>query len=280
MKRFNEFRLRKEMGMSNKIKEMNKRGITISFSSSDRKGGVVLRIPAGILYLLAALPAGFFTVLLLAYLFFPIPAGYKVTGQESSAVVERLSFIEKELVLSHEMASRMARLVGIDLALGRVKKDSTRKERPGFAILAGDENGARIFPVDGRVETKAGRLVIRFGKNDSVRASGSGVVVEVIHNSLVNWMVTVQHKNGYFSTYSGNLSPLVKRGAVLKLGEVLGLATPPRFGSGRIEFGVFKAGQSVSPFSAFLDKTVDAAPIQMRKPSGWENGKNKVVRNS
>lgn len=266
--------------MTKRIKEMNKRGITISFSSSDRKGGLVLRVPAGILYLLAALPVGFFTVLLLAYLFFPIPAGYKVVGSESSAVVERLSFIEKELALSHEMAARMARLVGIDIARGRGKKDSVRRERPGFAILAGDENGARIFPLDGRVEAKAGRLVIHFGKKDSVRASGSGVVVEVIHNSLVNWMVSVQHKNGYFSTYSGNLSPLVKRGDILKLGEALGLATPPRFGSGKIEFGVFKAGQAVSPFSAFLDKAVDAAPIEGRKPSTGETGKNKAVRNS
>jgi murein DD-endopeptidase MepM/ murein hydrolase activator NlpD len=166
----------------------------------------------------------------------------------------------------------MARLVGIDLAQGRAKKDSTRRERPGFAILAGDENGARIFPLDGRVELKAGRLVIRFEKKDSVRVSGNGVVVEVIHNSLVNWMVTVQHKNGYFSTYSGNLSPMVKRGDVLKLGEAVGLATPPRFGSGKIEFGIFKAGQAVSPFSAFLDKTIDAAPLQ--------GAKSKVVRNS
>ncbi len=57
------------MGLSKLISEMNKRGITLSISSSDRKGGLVLRIPAGILYLLAALPVGFFMVLLLAYLF-------------------------------------------------------------------------------------------------------------------------------------------------------------------------------------------------------------------
>ena len=256
--------------MSKKLNEMNKRGITISFSSSDRKGGLVLRIPASILYLLAALPVGFFTVLLLAYLFFPIPASYKVIGAESSAVVERLSFIEKELALSHEMASRMARLVGIEMVQKRGKKDSLRKERPGFTILAGDENGARIFPLDGRVEVKNERMFIHFDKKDSVRASGGGVVAEVIHNSLVNWMITVQHKNGYFSTYSGNLSPLVKRGDVLKLGEVLGISAPPRFGSGRIEFGVFKAGQPVSPFTAFLDKTTDVSPLQGRKAPAKE----------
>jgi hypothetical protein len=273
MKRFTSFGLRKELEMSKKIEEMNKRGITISFSSSDRKGGLVLRIPAGILYLLAALPVGFFTVLLLAYLFFPIPAAYKVNGTESSAVVERLSFIEKELALSHEMASRMARLVGIEMAQKRGKKDSLRRERPGFTILAGDENGARIFPLDGRVEAKGGRMLIHFDKKDSVRASGSGVVAEVIHNSLVNWMITVQHKNGYFSTYSGNLSPLVKRGDVLKLGDALGLSAPPRFGSGKIEFVVFKEGQPVSPFSAFLDKATEASPMQGRKtPSGAKKG--------
>ncbi|MCI0329519.1 MAG: M23 family metallopeptidase [candidate division Zixibacteria bacterium] len=266
--------------MSKKQTEMNKRGITVSIASSDRRGGLVLRIPAGILYLLAALPVGFFAVLLLSYLFFPIPAGYKVNGAESSAVVERLSFIEKELALSHEMASRMARLVGIELAQKRGKKDSVRKERPGFAILAGDENGARIFPLDGRVEPKADRIVIRFEKKDTVRASGSGVVAEVVHNSLVNWMVTIQHKNGYLSTYAGNLSPFVKKGDVLRLGEALGLATPPRFGSGKLEFGVFKAGQPVNPFAAFLDKTIDASPIQGRKPPPSEGVQNTGVSNS
>ncbi len=266
--------------MSNKIKEMNKRGITISIASSDRKGGLILHIPAGILYLLAVLPVGFFTVLLLSYLFFPIPAGYKVIGAESSAVVERLSFIEKELALSHEMASRMARLVGIELAQNRGKKDSVRKERPGFTILAGDENGARIFPLDGGVEPKADRIVIRFDKEDTVRASGNGVVAEVVHNSLVNWMVTIQHKNGYLSTYAGNLSPFVKKGDVLRLGEALAMATPPRFGSGKIEFGVFKAGRSVYPFTAFLDKTIDAAPIQGRKPAPGNAVRNRGVSNS
>lgn len=266
------------MDLSKKINEMNKRGITISFSSSDRKGGLVLRIPAGILYLLAALPVGFFTVLLLAYLFFPIPASYKVIGAESSAVVERLSFIEKELALSHEMASRMARLVGIEMAQKGGKKDSLRRERPGFTILAGDENGARIFPLDGRVENRGGRMFIFFDKKDSVRASGSGIVAEVIHNSLVNWMITVQHKNGYFSTYSGNLSPLVKRGDLLKLGDALGLSSPPRFGSGKIEFTVFHAGQAVSPFSAFLDRATNIAPLEGRKPAAKE--KSGTVKNS
>ncbi len=280
MKRFNPFGLRKEMGMSRKIKEMNKRGITISFSSSDRKGGLVLRIPAGILYLLAALPVGFFTVLLLAYLFFPIPAAYKVIGAESSAVVERLSFIEKELALSHEMASRMARLVGIEMAQKEGKKDSLRKEKPGFTILAGDDHGARIFPLDGRVEIKSGRINIYFGKEDTVRASGTGVVMEVVHNSLVNWMVTLQHKNGYISTYSGNLSPFVKRGDVLRLGEALGLATPRRFGAGKIEFGIFRGGRIVNSFSAFLDKTVDESPVQGRKPGGSQRGVNRSVSNS
>ena len=266
--------------MSKKLKEMNKRGITISIASSDRRGGLVLRIPAGILYLLAALPVGFFTVLLLSYLFFPIPAGYKVIGSESSAVVERLSFIEKELALSHEMAARMGRLVGIELSQKQGKKDSVRKERPGFTILAGDENGARIFPLDGGVETKADRIVIHFDKKDTVRSSGSGVVAEVVHNSLVNWMVTIQHKNGYLSTYAGNLSPLVKKGDVLRLGEALGLATPPRFGSGQIEFGVFKAGRPVNPFSAFLDKTIDMAPVQGRRPTPGGSASNKGVSNS
>ena len=268
------------MGVPNKLKEMNKRGITLSVSSSDRKGGLVLRIPAGILYLLAALPVGFFTVLLLAYLFFPIPAAYKVIGAESSAVVERLSFIEKELALSHEMASRMARLVGIEMTQKRGKRDSLRRERPGFTILAGDDHGARIFPLDGRVEIKSGRTVIYFGKKDTVRASGTGVVMEVVHNSLVNWMVTVQHKNGCISSYSGNLSPFVKKGDVLRLGEALGLATPPRFGAGKIEFGIFKGGHMINPFSAFLDKTVDEAPVQGRKPGGGQGERNKGVSNS
>jgi murein DD-endopeptidase MepM/ murein hydrolase activator NlpD len=268
------------MNVSKKIEEMNKRGITLSISSSDRKGGLVLRIPAGILYLLAALPVGFFTVLLLAYLFFPIPAAYKVIGAESSAVVERLSFIEKELALSHEMASRMARLVGIDMAQKRGKKDSLRKERPGFSILAGDDHGARIFPLDGRVELKGGRLGIHFDRKDTVRASGSGVVVEVIHNSLVNWMVTVQHRNGYLSTYSGNLSPFVKKGDLLRLGEALGLATPPRFGSGRIEFGIIRGGGFINPFSAFLDKTVEESPVEGRKPADGTGNKIKSVSNS
>jgi len=277
MKRFTSFGLRKEMGLSKKIKKMNKRGITLSISSSDRKGGLVLRVPAGILYLLAALPVGFFTVLLLAYLFFPIPAAYKVIGSESSAVVERLSFIEKELALSHEMASRMARLVGIEMAQKRARKDSLRKERPGFTILAGDDHGARIFPLDGRVEMKSGRTTIYFDRKDTVRASGSGVVMEVVHNSLVNWMVTLQHKNGYISTYSGNFSPFVKKGDLLRLGEALGVAAPPRFGSGKIEFGVFRGGKVVNPFNAFLDRTVEAGSIQGR---GGQREGSRSVRNS
>ncbi len=239
-----------------------------------------MRIPAGILYLLAALPVGFFMVLPLAYLFFPIPAAYKVIGQESSAVVERLTFIEKELALSHDMAARMARLVGIRMNPTGVKQDSLRRERAGFTILAGDENGARIFPLDGEVEEKAGRMLISFDKKDTVRASGSGVVMEVVHNSLVNWMVTVQHKNGYISTYAGNLSPLVKRGDALRLGEALGLATPPRFGSGTIEFGIFKAGQPVGPFNAFLDKTTDVSPLQGHRPASGTSLKRVGVRNS
>ncbi len=239
-----------------------------------------MRVPAGILYLLAALPIGFFMVLLLAYLFFPVPAAYKVIGAESSAVVERLSFIEKELALSHEMASRMARLVGIEMIQKRGRKDSLRKERPGFTILAGDDHGARIFPLDGRVETKSGRMAIYFSQKDTVRASGSGVVLEVVHNSLVNWMVTLQHKNGYLSTYSGNLSPFVKKGDVLRLGEALGMATPPRFGSGKIEFGVIRGGQTVNPFNAFLDKTVETAPVQGQKPGGSQRERIKSVSNS
>ncbi|MCI0405799.1 MAG: M23 family metallopeptidase [candidate division Zixibacteria bacterium] len=240
----------------------------------------MLRIPAGLLYLLAALPVGFFTVLLLAYLFFPIPASYKVLGAESSAVVERLSFIEKELALSHEMASRMARLVGIEMTQKRGRNDSLRKERPGFTILAGDDHGARIFPLDGRVETKSGRMAIYFNQKDTVRASGGGMVLEVVHNNLVNWLVTLQHKNGYISTYSGNLSPFVKKGDILRLGEALGLATPPRFGSGKIEFGIIKGGRVINTFNAFLDKAIDVSPVQGQRPGSTQGRKIKGVSNS
>lgn len=266
--------------MSKKLKEMGKRGITISVASSDGKGGLVLRIPAGTLYLLAALPVGFLAVLLLAYLFFPIPAGYKVTGAESSAVVERLSFIEKELAVSHEMASRMARLVGIELEQDAGKKDSAHKEKSGFTVLAGDENGARIFPLDGVVELKSGQMVIHFVGKDSVRASGSGVVFEVIRNGLANWKISVQHKNGYVTSYVGNLSPFVRKGDPVNLGDVIALATPPRFGSGKLEFGIFKGGQSMNPFAAFLDKSTDVAPAQSRKPAGNTGAKYRGVRNS
>ena len=122
-------------------------------------------------------------------------------------------------------------------------------------------------------------MLICFDKKDTVRASGSGIVLEVVHNSLVNWMVTLQHKNGYISTYAGNLSPLVKRGDILRLGEALGLATPPRFGSGKIEFGIFKAGQAVNPFNAVLDKATEASPMQGRKPA-TPSPKTPGVRNS
>lgn len=263
--------------MSKKVSEMNRRGITVSVSSGEGKKGLVLRIPAGTIYLLAALPVGFFAVLLLAYLFFPVPPGYKVSGAESTAVVERLSFIEKELALSHEMASRMARLVGLELSAGTKKTERKKPESP-FSILAGDENGARIFPLDGQVEltssstNASGALVIYFGRKDSVRASGSGMVTEVLHDDLTNWKVVVQHKNGYVTTYTGNFSPFVQKGQALKIGEVLGLATPPRFGSGKLTFGVLKAGLEVNPFAAFLDRVMDIPPAQ----SGRESKKSPV----
>jgi murein DD-endopeptidase MepM/ murein hydrolase activator NlpD len=233
------------------------------------------------------LPVGFFAVLLLAYLFFPIPPSYKVTGAESTAVVERLSFIEKELALSHEMASRMARLVGLELSVGAKGGERKKPESP-FSFLAGDENGARIFPLDGWVEPKTAEasgeefegLVIRFEKKDSVRASGAGVVAEVVHGNLVNWKVTVLHKNGYATSYAGNFSPLVKRGDVLKLGEVLGLATAPRFGLGRLEFVVLKAGKAVGPFAAFLDKSVDVLFLQGVRENKSASPARKRVSNS
>jgi hypothetical protein len=246
---------------------MKGRGVTVSVSSGEGKKGLVLRIPAGTIYLLAALPVGFFAVLLLAYLFFPVPPGYKVTGAESTAVVERLSFIEKELALSHEMASRMARLVGLEISSGAKKTERKKTESP-FTVLAGDENGARIFPLDGRIEPAiassgaSGPLAIYFSRKDSVRASGSGLVSEVLHDDLTNWKVSVQHKNGYVTIYSGNFSPLVQKGQVLKIGEVLGLATPPRFGTGKLLFGVLKAGLEVNPFTAFLDRAVDVPSAQ------------------
>lgn len=237
-----------------------------------------MRVPLTTIYLLAALPVGFFAVLLLAYLFYPIPASYKISGAESSSVVERLSFIEKELAVSHEMATRMARVVGVELSHVGGQKDSGRNPmKAGWAVLAGDENGARIFPLDGRVETAglenssptigtSPALKIYFDKKDSVRASGSGIVSEVVHNNLVNWKVSIQHKNGYVTTYSGNFSPRVKTGDSLKIGEAIGLAAPPRFGSGRLEFGVFKAGQRVNPFAAFLDETTAQPNRTGQKP--------------
>jgi len=257
---------------------MNRRGITISFSSGRDKGGLTLRIPAATLYLLIALPVGFFAVLLLAYLFYPIPAGYQVNGAESSAVVERLSFVEKELAVSHEMAARMARLVGVELSNFGGKSDSGKGgPRASFQILAGDANGARIFPLDGRIANNGNLgLLIYFDKKDTLRASGPGIVAEVLHNNLVNWKVTINHENGYISDYSGNFSPWVKAGDKLNIGEGIGLAAPRRFGSGKIEFRVFKGGQAVNPFAAFLDEGAATKPVSVQKSDKSRNLDKKV----
>lgn len=116
--------------------------------------------------------------------------------------------------------------------------------------------GWRVHPVyhDWRhhngVDLDADCLMRSDGTTDSpIFATQSGVVVVSKWSDSAGWYVTIDHLNGYKSTYMHMCSrPIVSVGDVVAAGQVLGcIGTTGTSTGDHLHFGIYKDGEPVNP---------------------------------
>ena len=116
--------------------------------------------------------------------------------------------------------------------------------------------GWRTHPIYGDrrfhngVDLAAGCKMKKDGTTDSpIYATMSGVVVTATYNSSAGWYVTIDHLNGFRSTYMHMCcKPFVAVGDVVSAGQVIGCIGSTGASTGdHLHFGIYKNGDAVNP---------------------------------
>ncbi len=117
--------------------------------------------------------------------------------------------------------------------------------------------GYRTHPVTGEknkfhhgVDLAAPCKMKKDGTTDSpILASRSGVVIVSGKGPITGWYVTIDHLDGYRSTYLHMCcKPFVEKGDVVVAGQVIGcIGTTGRSTGNHLHFGIYKNGESVNP---------------------------------
>lgn len=119
--------------------------------------------------------------------------------------------------------------------------------------------GTRTHPVTGEkgtfhngVDLATPCKMNKDGTTDSpIYASRSGVVITSTWSSTAGWYVTIDHLDGYRTTYMHMCcKPFVSAGDAVAAGEVIGcIGTTGRSTGYHLHFGVYKDGKSVNPMN-------------------------------
>ena len=117
--------------------------------------------------------------------------------------------------------------------------------------------GPRTHPVTGEknkfhhgVDLAAPCKMKKDGSTSSpILASRSGVVTYSGWSDTGGWYVTIDHLDGYRSSYMHMCcKPFVKKGAVVSAGQVIGcIGTTGRSTGDHLHFAIYKNGESVNP---------------------------------
>lgn len=108
--------------------------------------------------------------------------------------------------------------------------------------------GWRTHPVHGDRRFHAG-VDFATGCPNKIYASRSGVVTISQYSSSAGWYVTIDHLDGYQSTYMHMCKrPDVKVGEVVAAGQVIGcIGTTGTSTGNHLHFGIYKNGEPVNP---------------------------------
>lgn len=151
-----------------------------------------------------------------------------------------------------------------------------------------DFNGKFSWPVDGRLLSVFGQqdngfhndgISIATTRGESVRAAADGVVIHS-GTSLEDFggLVIIKHGSGWVSTYGHNSELLVKRGDLVRAGEVIARAGhEPQSRVSQLHFGIRQDNDVMNPLAYLPQRSMDRAFLNKRsnRQIGLKAGKSK-----